>query len=434
MQMDIRVEVEDITTVKKKLKVQVPAEVAAREYEQIAQEYRKYARLPGFRPGKAPFNLVKRRFSKEIRADLMQKLVPDSYSQAIKEKGVQPLGDPDFASLTFEEGEPLAFEAIFEVQPEISLPEYKGLKVKAEPRKVSPEEVDAELQKLREQHASLVAVEDRPAQDGDYVVIDLSGEYLEAEGHHHDHTPVKDENVTVLLGDERNHKSFNEALPGMNIAEEKSFEVVYPPEYPEKKLAGHKLLFTAQVTDIKRKVLPELNDEFAKDLGDHETLAELREKIEAQLGERLEAEKESDLKSKLVDRLVNETSFEVPEALIENRIDAKIKDLAYSVAAQGVDPSKASIDWVKVRDQVRETTEQEVRAGIILGEIAREENLQVSDDDLEEEVDRLATAGNQPREKVRQILLQDDRMASLQSQILRRKALQFVYDNAEIAR
>jgi trigger factor len=432
--MDIRVEVEDITAVKKKLKVQVPAEIAAREYVQIAQEFRKHARLPGFRPGKAPMDFIKRRFAKEIRSEFLQKLVPESYNRAVEEQGVKPLGEPNLSDLTFEEGQPLAYEATFEVRPEIELPDYVGLKVKAEPRKVSAAEVDAEMERLREKHASLVAIEDRPAQDGDYVLVDLSGEYLEAEGHHHDHTPVKDEGVTILLGDERNHQAFNEALPGMNIAEEKTVEVVYPDNHPDKKLAGHKLLFTVQVSDIKKKVLPELNDDFAKDLGRHETLADLRAEIEGELAARVEVEKESDLRSKLVDRLVNETSFEVPEVLIEDRIDAKIKDLAYNVAAQGIDPSKASIDWAKVREQVRPTVEQEVRASMILGEIARKENLEVSDQELEDEVDRLAAAGNQPREKVRQLLLQDEHRESVRSQILRRKALQFVYDNAVITR
>ena len=265
--MEIQVELEDVTTVKKRLKVEVPASIALKEMDQLAKQYKQQARLPGFRPGKAPVELIKRRFRKSIRNDVLQKLIPDSYQKAIKEKGVEPIGEPSLDNLTFEEGEPLVYEANFEIQPEIELPDYRGLKVTVESKPVTPEDVDEELDNLRETHSRLVAVEDQPIQEGDYAVIDLHGEYLEDEESENPREPFEEEGVVIQVGEEHTHEAFNKALVGTGVGEETTFEVQYESDYPEEKLAGHKLCFTVKVGEIKQKELPEPNDEFAKDLG-----------------------------------------------------------------------------------------------------------------------------------------------------------------------
>ncbi|MGH9340745.1 MAG: trigger factor [Acidobacteriota bacterium] len=432
--MEIQVKLEDISSIKKKLKVEIPVEVAQKEFNQVVSEYKKYARLPGFRPGKAPAELVKRRFIKDIRNDVLQKLVPESYDQAVKQQGMTPLGQPNLENLQFEEGQPLVYEALFEIPPEISLPEFKGLEVNALSALVSEEDLEEQLENLRQQHARLVSVQDRPVQEGDFAVIDLRGEYLVQEGEHdHEHEPIQDENVSVEVGGEHTHKDFNEALLGMNIAEEKSFEVEYAGDYPEKKLAGHRVHFTVQVTDIKQKELPELNDEFVKDLGaELENLEQLKNKIRETLLARRQDSRENDLKNKLMDQLVEQSSFEVPDVLVEDRIDDKIRDVAYNMAAQGVDPSRVNIDWRKVRADLKPEAEKEVRASMILAEIAQQETLEVSDDDQEAEFQRRADSLEQPIEKVRQHFLQDDRLEGLRSQIRRRKALELVFESATI--
>ncbi|MDA2929570.1 trigger factor [Acidobacteria bacterium AH-259-O06] len=430
--MDIRVQLEDVSTVKKRLKVEVPADIALQEFNQVAGEYKKRARLPGFRPGKAPVQLVKRHFRRSIRSDVLQKLVPQSYDQAIREKGFQPLGKPSLENLTFEEGEPLVYEANFEIHPRIELPEYKGIAVTADLKPVTPEDVDEELEMLREKHSRLVPIEDQPIQKGDYAVIKLHGEYVDAEDHSHPHQPIQEENVVVKVGDEHTHEAFNKALLGMNVAEKRNFEIEYASDYPEKKFAGHKVLFSVEVTDIKHKELPELNDDFAKDLGDYETLQVLRERIKEQLTAQRERNRENDLKSRLLEQLIDRTSFEVPDVLVEDQTDSMIGDLAYQMASEGVDPTKANVNWVKVRADFRPEAEKRVRANMVLSEIGRRENVEVTSEELENELERMADSMDQPKEKVRQYFQQRNRMEGLKGQRVREKALKMLLESAKV--
>ena len=429
--VDIRAELEEISTVKKKLKVEIPAETALKEFNQVADEYKKHARLPGFRPGKAPVELIKRRFQKNIRNDVVQKLVPESYDQAVREKGVEPLSRPNLENLTFQEGESLVYEAYFEIRPDITLSDYQDLEVKTEVKVITDEAIQERLEQLRDTQAQLVSVEDRALQDGDYAVIDLQGEYVLEGGHKtHQHEPIKDENVVTRVGDEHTHQAFNVALRGTTIGEEKKFQVDYPPDYPEKHLAGHQVAFTIQVTDVKKKVLPELNDEFAKDLGEHDTLEQLRVRIREDLEKERENNQAKELKEELVEQLIERTSFEVPDVLVEERIDDKIRGLAYNLTAQGVDPSKANIDWSKARGEVRAEAEKEVRTNMILLEIARREAIEVSSEELDGEVRRLASSMNQPQEKVRQYFQEESRIKGLREQIARQKVLDVLLERA----
>ena len=430
--MEIQVELEDVTTVKKRLKVEVPASITLQEMNQVAKQYKKHARLPGFRPGKAPVELIKRHFRKSIRSDVLQKLIPDSYQKAIQEKGVEPIGEPSLENLSFEEGESLVYEANFEVQPKIELPEYRGLKVIVESKPVTPDDVDQELETLRETHSRLIAVEDRPIQEDDYAVVDLDGEYLGEESES-PRQPFQEEGVVIQVGGEHTHEAFNKALVGTGLGEEKTFEVQYESDYPEKRLAGNKLLFTARIGEIKRKELPELNNAFAKDLGEYETLKELREKIKERLGVEREKNREIDLGNKLLEELASKTDFEVPEILAENRIDGMLRELAYKMASQGMDPSKANVDWMKVRSDFLPDAEKQVKANIMLTEIGRRENIAISSDDMEQEVQKMADSMEQPTEKVQQYFQQEERLKDLKTQLIQKKAMKFLVESAEIS-
>ena len=433
--MEIRIEFEDVSTVKKRMKVEVPAEIAQREFNQVAGEYKKHARLPGFRPGKAPVQLVKRHFAKKIRSDVLQKLIPKSYDHAIREKGMQPLGEPALENLTFEEGEELVYEANFEIHPEIKLVDYKGLKVETTLEPVTEEDVESRLEEIRDQNARLVSVEDRPVEEGDYVGIDLQGQYLDEESSSSTGLePFHEKNVVVQVGDESTHESFNKALLGMNLAEERQFEVDYTGDYPEEKLAGHKILFTAQVKEIKKKELPELNNELAKDLGECESLDELRVKIQEQLGEERERNRESDLKNKLLDQLIEKTSFEVPEVLVEDQTDRMIQDLARQMSSGGVDPSLANVDWVKVRAGFRSDAEKRVRANMILSELGLMESIEVSAEELEDELQSISDSMGQAKEKVKQYFEQQNRIEGLKIQLIRQKALEGLLESAKVVK
>ncbi len=431
--MEISVELEDVSSVKKRLKVEVPAGIARKEFDQVAKAYKLQARLPGFRPGKAPVELIKRHFKKSIRSDVLQKLIPNSYDQAIREQGVQPIGEPSLDNLTFEEGDPLVYEANFEIHPEIDLPEYKGLKVKVELKPVTQEDVEEELERLRQEHSRLVSVENRFIKKGDHVVIELRGEYLDEEEGASTHEPFNETNVVVNVGDEQTHEAFTQALLGSKVGEEKKFEVEYDSDYAEKELAGHKVLFTVHIEELKEKEIPELNDEFARDLGAYKTMKELREDIEKRLTVEREKNREKDFENKLLEKLVEKTSFELPEVLVKDRSDAMLTDLAYGMVSQGVDPSKANVDWAKIRTEVQPQAEQQVRGSMILSEIGGREDIQISTEELDQELEQMADSMNQPKEKVRQYFQQENRMEGVKSRLLRGKMLKMLLESAKVS-
>ena len=432
--MDIRLEVEDISPVKKKLKVEVSAEVAGKEFNQIANDYRKHARLPGFRPGKAPLQLVKRRFQKDIRKDVLQRLIPESYDEALREREVKPLGDLRIEQLSFEEGESLLYEAQVEVLPEITLPEYTGLEVQVPTEALTEEMVEEQLERMRQRQAPLVTVSDRTtAVEGDHVTVDLKGEYLDQDPDRKPAEPIEEEGATLQLGGEHTHKSFDQALQGMDVGEEKTFEVTYDADYPEEKLAGHHLRFGVRLNEIKLLDLPDLDDEFARGLGDFENLDKLKDKIREELSHQLEHNRTSNLRQELVAKLIEATDFEVPELLIENRIDDKVRDLAYDMARQGLNPTKANVDWAGMRSELRAVAEKETRAGLILGRIADQEGFEVSSQEIGQELEGLAESTNQPIDKLRQHFQEDSRREGLLDQIRRRKALDVILEGAQVS-
>jgi len=430
--MEIRAELEDITSVKKKLSIEVPAEAASEEFERVAQDYRKYAKLPGFRPGKAPLQLIKRKFASDIKGEVMKKLIPESLEEALRAEGVRPLGYPSLENVTAEEGKPLAYEASFEIRPVVELPEYKGLEISVEDKPVAEEDIQEQLERLREQNAQLVAVEDRPVQEGDEALIDLKGEYLDAEAGQETQA-ITEENIIVQVGDEGTHPSFNENVTGLNIGEEKSFEVEYPEDYPEKKLAGHRVQFTAEVTDIKCKELPELSDDFAKDLGSFESLADLRTRIEGDLAAARSQERDAEIRKALVNKLIGQTSFEVPEVLVEGRTRERVEGLAGRIASQGIDPSRANIDWGKIQEDMQQDVVDEIRGRLILDEIASEEEIEVSPEEINEEMKKAAESMGQPVEKVQQYFSEPDQLAGLQADLKRSKALAIIVDGAKVS-
>ena len=431
--MDIRLEVEDISPVKKKLKVEVPADVAGKEFNQIASDYKKHARLPGFRPGKAPLQLVKRRFQKDIRQDVLQRLIPESYGQALREREVKPLGDLRIEQLSFEEGESLLYEAQVEILPEITLPEYRGLEVRIPTEALTEDMVEEQLEKMRQRQAPLVAVSDRTtAADGDYVTVDLKGEYLDQDPDGKPAEPIEEEDVTLQLGGEHTHKSFDQALNGMDVGEEKTFEVTYEPDYPEEKLAGHRVRFNVRLNDIKLLDLPDLDDEFARGLGEFENLDKLKNKIREELNHQLEHNRASNLRQQIVQKLIDTTDFEVPELLVENGIDDKVRDLAYDMARQGLNPTKANVEWASMRSKLKAVAEKETRAGLILAKVADQEGFDVSPQEISQELEGLAESTNQPIDKVRQHFQEDSRREGLVDQIRRRKALDVVLAGAKV--
>jgi trigger factor len=432
--MEIRVEVENLSPVKKKIEVEIGAETAQEELDRVAREFAKQARLPGFRSGKAPIGLVKRHFQDEIRGEVLNKLIPESYGLALKEKSLEPLGQPSLDGVHFEKGEPLSYTAEFEILPEFKLPKYKGLKAELEAVKVVKKDIDAELDQLREQQSVLEPVENRPIRDGDYAVIDLNGEPAEAaEGEEENKAePIRDENVVVHVGVETTHESFNKALLGMNIAESKEIRIDYAADYPDEKLAGQTWQFKIEVTDIKVKVLPELNDDFAKDLGTHESLAGLKKEIKSRLEDHQKEHQDNKLRNSLIDQLVDSVEFEVPEVLAQETVDDQVRRFAQNMISQGVDPMKAEVDWQKFRDDFREGATRQVKSEIILNRIADAEKIKVSKDEREEEIRGMSERMSRPAEQVKQTLIKEGTLDSVLDHIKKRKTVEFLVESAQV--
>lgn len=429
--LDYKVEIEDLSGCKRRVRFEIPAATAAGEFDSTVRKYSKLARLPGFRPGKAPAGIIKNRYKNEIREEVTQELMGRAYRQMLQERDLKPLGNPHIESLEYEPGGPLRFGVELEVLPQFEAPDYRGLRYKQEPVMATDVEIDEALDKLRDRHATVVTVEDRAAEDGDFVHVDLAGSYPDEPGHNHPHEPFEEKDLVVALGDQNTHASFTENLRGVRPGESRSFAVAYAGDYPEKRIAGHTMSYTVVVKDIKNRRLPELNDEFARDVGDNQTLAELRDRIRAELQAAHSANEQASTRKQLLDQLVENLQVDVPDTLVEAELDSRIQSAAYNMAYRGVNPAKANIDWAKVRDQLRPEALHEAKAQMILSRVAENEKLDPSQEEIDQEIDRIAQRGGQPPEKVRQYFVKGERVESLRRDLRRRKAMELIYSSAQ---
>ena len=431
--MEIQSVLEDVSNVKKKLSVEISAQVTSEEFNRVAGEFKAHADLPGFRKGRAPFSLVKRRFQRDIREEVIKRLVPESYHQAIHDKAVSPVRSPNVGELDFEEGKVLKYVAEFEVKPTFELPDYEGLKVRLDPPPNPQEVLEKRLDALQEKHSSMITIEDRGVDLGDYAVIDLTGRFISEEGLPLvGLDPIADENVVLEVGGEQTHEAFTKALLGLNLAEERVFPVLYPPDYPDRKLAGERVEFTIQVNDIKNKQVPPLDDDFARDIGDFENLEKLKESLLEEVAQQADAGREEEIRNKTVEALVELTTFEVPEVLVEEVVDNKLREFAFSLASRGVDPAKAGLDWQKMRDEFQAPARKEVRAHFGLEAIAGKEKLEVADEEVDSEIERLSESNQESSAKVRQYFAEDEHREELLGRLKRKKVIDLLVDKAAI--
>lgn len=430
--MKLKTKLENISSVKKKLLVEISAKDAGDEFAKAANEFRKFANIPGFRPGKAPMQLIKSRFKEDLKSEVYKKLVPEAYEQAIKKRSIKPVGQPDLDNLTGEEGEAVKFEAVFEVNPEIEIPEYKGLKLVIPETEVTDADVDKRLDELRESHAQLVTVEDRPIQDKDVVVIDMKGSYADDKEGGSGEEAISKDGLTVTVGDERTLKEFTDNLTGLNIGEEAAFDVEYAKDYPAEELADRKVSYKVEVTDIKAPDLPELSDEFAKELGEYESLEKFREELKSELIKGRNQDRENQIRNAVIDKLIEASEFEVPSALVESKIDERLKDFAGRLLSQGISPEKVDIDWAAYRESMRPDSERDVRATFLLEQIAEKEEIAVSKEEVDKEIEALSETYGQPVEKVRQLLVKDGNLEGLKKDIQRRKVFDSIIEESEI--
>jgi len=409
---------------KHSLEISVPVETVEGETERVVSSFQQRAKLPGFRPGKAPAGLVRKHFEGDIRQQVLENLVPKFLDQELQKQELHIVGTPDISDVHFHRGEPLRFKAEFEVFPEIELKDYQNLEVAYQDPQVSHEDVAKRLEEIRDQKADYSNVDPRPIQDGDHAVISiesLSG----AE------QPVKQDEMMLHVGANDTLPAFTENLRGMSPGDEKDFDVTYPEDYGQRKLAGRTIRFHVVVKGIRKKELPEVNDEFAKDLGDFRTVDELRDALRKSMLAQRQQEAQRAAKDKLVEKLVDAHDFPVPEAFIDRQVRNRVEQTLHSLAQEGIDANKIQLDWQKLKSSQRDKALREVKASLLLSKIAERESINATRDEVDKEVEVIARRQREPFAAVRLRFEKDGTLGRIASHIQTEKTLSFLFEHAQ---
>jgi trigger factor len=408
---------------KREIQVEVPAEEVARETDSLIQKYQKLARLPGFRRGHVPASIIRQRFAEDLKSEVVEALVPRHFRREAEKLGVLPVSQPRVSDLHIHEGEPLRFKASFEVMPQIKVEGYKELRADKPSITVTVEEVEQSLQSLREQHATFTPMEGRTLADGDYALASLDGKPKEGEG-----KPVHMDEILVEIAGKNTMPEFTEHLRGASAGDERTFDVLYPEDSADKRLAGKTLTYTVKVHSIKQKSLPELNEQFAKTLGEFASLDEVRQRIREGMESERKHTAERESKDKLVAELVKRNDFEVPEALVDRQIDVRLERGLRALVAQGMKPEDMKkMDLNRLRAGQREQAVQEVKASFLLDRIAEEEKIEVGDEEVNAEIEALANQSKQTPEAIRARLTRDGALDRIRNRIRSEKTLDFLY-------
>jgi trigger factor len=419
----------DKDSIKREISVEIPAAEVTRETELQIQRYQKSARLPGFRAGHVPASIIKQRFGDGLKNDVIEALAPKHFRKEAEKQGLIPVSQPRITDLHMHDGEPLRFKATFEVLPEIQVEGYKDLRADKPEIAVTDQEVEDALNNVREQRATYTTVEGRTLVEGDFAQASMDGkpkdgkDVAEASAN-----PVHMDDVLIEIGGKNTVPEFTQHLTGASAGEERTFDVSYPEDISDKRLAGKTFVYTVKINGIKQKSLPELNDDFAKELGEFTSLDQVRK----QLRENMEAEKkhntEHAAKDKLVAELVKRNDFEVPESLIDRQIDLRLERGLRALAAQGMKMEDLKkMDLPRLRAGQREQAVNDVKSSLLLERIADLEKIQVSDEEVNREVEALAKQSKQTSEAVHARLTQDGGLDRIRMRIRSEKTLDFLY-------
>jgi trigger factor len=410
----------------RELELDVPSAEVSKAYRTVVGNYRKYAKIPGFRAGKVPESVVKRRYAAEIRKDVIEGLLPERFNKAVAELGVRPVGQPQVTELTVEDGSPLHVKAVFEFIPAFSIEGYQDVTVPKPSVEITEEEFQAELAQLRESRATVEPVEeDRALRDGDWAQITYKG-LVEGEP---EAAPVAGEDTLVEIGGKDTVEAFSAALRGAKAGQELKAEVLYPADYAEAKLAGKTVAYEVEVKAIKKRTLPALDDEFAREMGAYESLADLEERVREHLASRKRRSLEAETKDRLFAALIERYSFPVPETLVQEQIDARLERGLRALAAQGMDTDQMrKLDFGRLRAAQRQSAEAEVKTFILMDRISQEEGITVSDEEMDHELQLAALQSREPVDALKVRLTQDGGLARIREQLRREKTASLLYE------
>ena len=423
----MKIEVTEISPVKKTLSIEASQDELARETDAVVRRWASQVRIPGFRQGKVPVDLVRKRFAKEIQDDVRERLVSRLYAEAAREKGLRPLGDPVLDELKAEDGQPFAFRTTVEVLPEFEVKGYKGVEVREGAPTVAEAEIDESLEQLRNAHARYVSEEGRAAAAGDLLVADVT-ETVEGE------EPRTRERAMLEVGLPDQVPAFNEAIHGARAGDALDFHVVYPPEFAIPRLAGRNARYQIVVHEVKRRELPAFDDEFAKDMGDFASFGALRERIRRDLEDRKAAETRSATRQSVLDKILLANPVALPDILVEDEIRERLEDMVRAMMYHGVDPRTAEIDWKAARDRQEEPARKTVHARLVLDAVARAEAIGVDRAEVESRIAREAERIGEKPATVRERLSKGAGLQALEIQMVREKSLDFLTSVANIRR
>jgi trigger factor len=410
----------------KELVLDIAAEEVTKAYRTVSGQYGKYAKIPGFRAGKVPGSVVKRRFATEIRKGVIDELLPERFNKAVSELGVRPVGQPQVIELTVEEGQPLHVKAVFEYVPSFSIEGYQNVTVPKPSVEITEEEFQAELAQLRDSRATVEPVEeDRLLEDGDWAQITYKG-HIEGQA---DGAPIVGEDTLVEIGGKDTVAAFTSALRGAKPGQELKAEVIYPADYGQANLAGKTVTYDVEVKAIKKRTLPELNDDFAKELGAYESYADLEQRVRDHLAARKRRSLEAETKDRLFAALIERYPFAIPESMVQEQIDIRLDRGLRALAAQGMETEQMrKMDFGRLRAAQRDSASAEVRTFILLDRIAQEENITVSDEELDHELQMVALQSREPLDTLKVRLTADGGLARIREQLRREKTASVMYE------
>jgi trigger factor len=422
----MKTELTDVSETRKSLTFEIPQDVVDAEINRIAKTYTQKARIPGFRPGKVPATIIKQRFREQILHDVMHGLIPRAVDDALQERGIEPVDTPAIKDVDLKEGAPMTFTATVDTVPSFDPGDLSTITLRPTATAVNEEAVDKTLDRLRDRAAKYEPVEGRPIADGDAIVADIERR-LAGETDTDRHT-----DVTLELGAPTNPPGFDAELIGLSTGDEKTFNVHFPEGYPVEEMAGKDVTYHVSIKQIRHKVLPTLDDEFAKDLGEFDSLDALRTRVRGDLETEAEESGQRRLRNELLTQLAARVTFPIPDSLVEREIDRRLEEFARQLVQQRIDPREAGIDWGQFRESQREAARSSVASALVLDEVAKRESLTVSDEDVDKEIEQFASQSGRTPAAVRAQIEKEGGLGRLTAGLRREKAVDLAFSRAKM--
>ena len=426
----MKAELVDVNETRRDLSIEVPSTDVDEAIGHAAAKLGRQARIPGFRPGKVPTNVIRQRFKPQIMQDVAEHLISKAVGDALTEKGVEPISTPDIKDLVLEEGKPLTFKASFDVVPSFDPGDLSSIEATEPSRAVEDEAVNQSLERLRERNARYEAVEGGAVEAGHTVVVGLERQGTDKEGKTGE--VDKHDQVNIELGAPSNPPGFDTEVIGMTPGSSKSFTITYPEDYTIPELAGGKVNYTVNLKEIKKRVVPALDDELAKDLGDFASLEDLRKRIREDLEHEAMHAAERNVRQEVMKQLATRVPFPIPASLVDREIDRRLEDFARRLMEQRIDPRQANIDWNAFREGQRAPATEAVGSAIVLDEISKREQIGVSDEEIDAELQRYAEQTGHTLPSIRARLQKDGELGRLAAGLRREKAVTLVMAKAQI--